>query len=310
MRIVFFGSPATAIPSLEKLIEAGHSIELVVTQPDKPSGRGKSPTAPPVKEFALSRGLSVAQPQKIRTDAAFVDLLTAVGADINVVVAYGQIMPASIIYLPRLKSVNVHFSLLPKYRGAAPVEWAVLNGEPVTGVTIFELNERMDEGDILSREEVEILPRETAGALEARLARVGADLLLKTLKDIERLPHIPQDDSQASLAPRLKKEQGRIDWTRDAASIERQVRAFSPWPGAFTFWNGQRLIIHAGRIAAAGDECRPAGRVVGAAPDGLVVCCGCDSVYIIERLQRENKRAMDAAAFLRGAKIKQGDILG
>jgi methionyl-tRNA formyltransferase len=310
MRIAFFGSPAAALPSLETLIEAGHSIELVVTQPDKPSGRGKSPAAPPVKEFALGRGLRVAQPQKIRAEAAFLDQLAVAGPDINVVVAYGQIMPASVIYLPRLKSINVHFSLLPKYRGAAPVEWAILNGESITGVTIFELNEKMDEGDILSREQVEILPRETAGGLEARLARVGADLLVRTLVDVGRIPRIPQDQSQASFAPRLKKEQGRIDWTGDAAAIERQVRAFSPWPGAFTFWSGRRLILHAGRVGAPRAECRPAGRVTGVGPDGLEVCCGRDSVYIIERLQREDKRAMEAAAFLRGAKIGQGDILG
>lgn len=310
MRIAFFGSPTAALPSLERLLEFGHAIELIVTQPDKPSGRGKSPAASPVKKFALDRRIRVLQPQRIRSDAIFLEQLGAVIPDINVVVAYGQIMPAPVIYLPGLKSVNVHFSLLPKYRGAAPVEWAIMNGEPKTGVTIFELNEKMDEGDTLSREEVEILPRETAGELEARLARVGADLLIRTLAEIKRLPRVPQDHDGATLAPRLKKEQGRIDWARDAVLIERMVRAFSPWPWAFTFWKGQRLIIHAGRVAAAGDECRPAGRVAGVAGEGLKVCCGSDSAYVIERLQRENKKAMNAADFLRGARIEPGDILG
>jgi methionyl-tRNA formyltransferase len=310
MRIAFFGSPAAALPSLERLLESGHAIELIVTQPDKPSGRGKSPAASPVKKFAIGHRIRVLQPQKIRSDAGFLEQLGAVNPDINVVVAYGQIMPASVIYLPGLKSVNVHFSLLPKYRGAAPVEWAIMNGERQTGVTIFELNEKMDEGDTLSRVEVEILSRETAGELEARLALVGADLLIRTLAGIERLPRVPQDHDGATLAPRLKKEQGRIDWARDAASIERMVRAFSPWPGAFTFWKEKRLIIHAGRVAAAGDECRSAGRVAGVAGEGLKVSCGSDSAYVIERLQRENKNAMKVADFLRGARIEPGDILG
>jgi len=310
MRIAFFGSPAAALPSLERLLASGHAVAMAVTQPDKPAGRGKSTSAPPVKAFAHDRGIRVLQPARIRNDAAFLDELRAADPDINVIVAYGQILPAAVIYLPRWKSVNVHFSLLPKYRGAAPVEWAILNGERNTGVTIFELNEKMDEGDTLAREKVEIRPRETAGELEARLADVGAGLLIGTLDQIDSLPRVPQDPSLATLAPRLKKEQGLIDWAKDAAAIERMVRAFSPWPGAFTYWRGERLILHAGRVSGDGGPGGAPGQVAAAAGAGLAVCCGNGSVYIIERLQRENKKALAAAEFLRGTKIAPGDVLG
>jgi methionyl-tRNA formyltransferase len=310
MRIAFFGSPAAALPSLERLLESSHEVALIVTQPDRPAGRGKSTSAPPVKRFALDHGIRVLQPARVRDDAGFLEGLRTADPDINVVVAYGQILPASVIYLPRRKSVNVHFSLLPKYRGAAPVEWAILNGERKTGVTIFELDEKMDEGDILAREEVEIRPGETAGQLEARLARAGADLLVSTLDRIDNLSRLPQDHRLATLAPRLKKEQGRIDWTSDAGEIEKRVRAFSPWPGAFTFWRGQRLIVHAGRPGAPGAPCGSAGQVASAAGSGVAVCCGNGTAYIIERLQRENKKPLEAADFLRGTRITPGDILG
>ncbi len=310
MKIVFFGSPAAALPSLGRLLEAGHELTLVVTQPDRPAGRGKSTTAPPVKGFALERGIRVLQPVRVRTDTGFLDELRSADPEINVVVAYGQILPASVIYLPRWKSVNVHFSLLPKYRGAAPVEWAILNGEQKTGVTIFELDEKMDEGDILTREEIEIRPGETAGGLEARLATVGADLLVATLDKIDSLLRIPQDDGLATAAPRLRKEQGRIDWTKSPGEVERMVRAFSPWPGAFTFWKGQRLIVHAGRPAAAGAPGGLPGQIAAVGRTGVAVCCGDARAYIIERLQRENKKSLDAADFLRGTDVRPGDVLG
>jgi methionyl-tRNA formyltransferase len=310
MRIAFFGSPVAALPSLGELLDSGHEVVLAVTQPDRPAGRGKSTTPPPVKTDALGRGIRVLQPARVRNDDAFLGELRAAAPDINVVVAYGQILPASVIYLPRWRSVNVHFSLLPKYRGAAPVEWAILNGEQKTGVTIFELDEKMDEGDILSREEVEIRPDETAGELEARLARVGAELLHGTLDRIDRLPRTPQDHRLATPAPRLKKEQGRIDWTKRSEEIGRMIRAFSPWPGAFTFWKGQRLILHSGRVSGDDASCRPPGRVAAADGSGVTVCCGERTVLTIDRLQRENKKALDAAAFLRGTRLTPGDVLG
>jgi len=310
MRIVFFGSPQAAVPSLEKLLEAGHSIELAITQPDRPSGRGKKLCSPPVKEAAQRRGIPVLQPEKIRTDELALEALKKVGPDINIVVAYGQILPASIINLPRYKSINVHFSLLPKYRGAAPVQWAILNGEKKTGVTIFELNERMDEGDTLAYLETEIGTTENAGQLEQRLSRLGADLLVKTLTRIDEIPRLPQDQAKATSAPRLRKDQGAIAWTGDAFLIDRMVRAFSPWPGAFTYWQGRRITIHAGSPLRSQLRHGEPGRVVEVQKEGLVVACGEGTAYRIERLQKENRKEMAAADFLRGTRLEIGDFLG
>jgi methionyl-tRNA formyltransferase len=308
MKIIFFGSPAPALPTLEKILEAGHKIELVITQPDKPAGRGKTQAAPPVKEFALKHSLPVLQPVKIRQDESVLETIKKINPDINVVVAYGQMIPASIIFLPRLRSLNVHFSLLPKYRGAAPVQWAILRGEKKTGVTIFELNEKMDEGEILTSQEIDVLERENAWQLETRLAQIGAILLIRTLEGIEGIRHSPQDHSQASYAPRLKKEQGRIDWTNDASAVERMVRAFNPWPAAYTFFKGQRLIIHAGRrLSDSGTGGHP-GQVLAIKKEGIAIICGSGSVFLAERLQRENKKALEAAEFVRGIKIEPGDM--
>lgn len=310
MRIVFFGSPRAALPSFERLLESGHSIELVITQPDKPAGRGKEPASPPVKEAALRRGIPILQPAKIREDERVLTVLEKIGPDIIVVVAYGQIIPSTIINLPRHKSVNVHFSLLPKYRGAAPVQWAILNGEEKTGVTVFELNERMDAGDILSQLETAIGPRETAGELEGRLSRLGADLLARTLERIDEVSRLHQGQAGVTLAPRLRKDQGRIAWAKDALSVDRMVRAFSPWPGAFTFLHGQRIIIHAGRPLIVPPPPADPGRIVEISREGPVIGCGGGSAYLIERLQRENRKEMAAADFLRGARVKTGDLLG
>jgi methionyl-tRNA formyltransferase len=308
MRIVFFGSPAVALPAFEQILRAGHIIELVITQPDRPAGRGRQPTPPPVKELALKHGIPILQPQKIRTDSETFSTLKKINPEINVVVAYGQMIPDTIIYLPRFHSINVHFSLLPRHRGAAPVQWAILSGDEKTGVTIFELNSKMDEGDILSVEEVSILPRENAGELEIRMSAAGAGLLVRSLEQIQALPRRPQDHSRASLAPRLKKEQGKIDWTKEAAAIDRMVRAFSPWPGAYTFLRGQRIIIHAGSALAGSASCQWSGRVIKIEKQGPVVGCGGESSFLIERLQRENKKELDAPSFLRGMKINAGDV--
>jgi methionyl-tRNA formyltransferase len=310
MRIVFFGSPRAALPSLDRLIEAGHEVALVITQPDKPAGRGKEPTPPPVKKAALGRRIPVLQPDKIRKDPTVLEALKTIAPDVNVVVAYGQIIPAAVTDFPRFKSVNVHFSLLPRYRGAAPVQWAILNGEEKTGVTIFELSERMDEGDILSLLEVELRPREKANELEERLSHIGADLLVRTLEQIGQLPRIPQEHGQATLAPRLHKDQGRIDWTKDCVSVDRMVRAFSPWPGAHTFFRGQRLIVREGFPLVSPANAAPAGRIGEIRKEGPLVGCGGGGAYLIERLQRENRKEMSAADFLRGTKMEVGDCLG
>ncbi|MGA2533633.1 MAG: methionyl-tRNA formyltransferase [Candidatus Aminicenantales bacterium] len=309
MRIVFFGSPTSALPSFRKLLDGGHSVGLAITQPDKPAGRGRRMTSSPVKAFALERGIPVIEPGKIRKDESVLPRIRDAGPDIHVVVAYGQIIPASIIYYPRHHSLNVHFSLLPKYRGAAPVQWAVLNGEVETGVTIIELNERMDEGDILAQAKTRIWPRETAGELEIRLADLGANLLVQTLEAVDSLPHLPQDHSRASLAPKIQKEDGRIGWSESAEFIDRKVRALAERPGTFTFFRGRRLQVHRGRPIEAGRHSARPGEVLDAGKDGLKVACGAESTYLIEELQPEGKKRMSASEFRLGAKIDPGELL-
>ncbi|MGD1010647.1 MAG: methionyl-tRNA formyltransferase [Candidatus Aminicenantales bacterium] len=310
MRIVFFGSPASALPSLQGLLERGHSVGLVVTQPDKPAGRGRRMTSSAVKAFALERGIPVLEPIRIRTDGTVLGRIQDVGPDVNVVVAYGQIIPAPIIYGPRHHSLNVHFSLLPKYRGAAPVQWAVLTGETETGVTIIELNEKMDEGDILARAATKIGPRETAGDLEARLAAMGASLLLQTLDGLGALTPLPQDHGLASLAPKIRKEDGRIDWSESASAIDRKVRALADRPGTYTLFRARRLQLHRGRTLDAPGGTRKPGEVLAALKDGLRVACGGGSMYLIEELQPEGRTRMPAHEFSLGAKIKPGELLG
>ncbi len=308
MRIVFFGSPPVALPSLGALLEAGHSIELVITQPDRPAGRGQKLTPSAVKAFAVARGLPVLEPAKIRTDESVLQKLQAILPDIHVVAAYGQIIPPSIINLPPRHSINVHFSLLPNYRGASPVQWAIINRETRTGVTIFELNEKLDEGNILATEATEIRPRETARDLETRLAAMGAALLVRTLEDIDRIVPIPQDHSLATLAPKIRKEDGAIDWSEEAVAIDAKVRAFQPWPSAFFFFRGKRVQVHQG--TALGTKCAPSvpGTVLAVGKNGIDVACGGRTIYRIESIQPEGKKKMDAYAFSLGAGVRAGDV--
>jgi methionyl-tRNA formyltransferase len=334
MKIVFFGSPPAALPSLEALLRAGHSVELVVTQPAKPAGRGRRLAPSAVKAFAVERDLPVVEPAKIRTDEAARDRIVAAGADLNVVVAYGQIIPRSIHYSPPLHSLNVHFSLLPKYRGAAPVQWTVLNGDPESGVTIMELDDRMDEGDILAQERVALEPRETAAALEKRLATLGARLLVESLERIDNLPHIKQDDAQATLAPKIRKEDGLIAWTDAASAIDRRVLALADRPGVFTFVKGRRMNILRGRALGPlesywpvilhnpfGDRGRGTdslrrakaaepGAIVWIDNPGIEVACGGGSAYLIEELRPEGRGPMSAHAFSLGTKLAPGDRFG
>jgi methionyl-tRNA formyltransferase len=311
MRIVFFGSPASALPSLRRILEAGHSVELIITQPDKPSGRGKKPTPSPVKQAALELNISTCQPTKIKQDPIALEKIKEIQPELIVVAAYGQIIPASIIYLPKYRSVNVHFSLLPKYRGASPVQWALLSGEEKTGITIFELNEKMDEGDILSQEEVEILPEENAAELEMRLAQKGAELLVKTIARIDSADHRKQDHSRATFAPKLKKEDGRIDWGKNALQIERQVRAFTLWPSAYTFLGEKRIIVLKGKRIE--DKLSPSsspGEILDLKKEGIEVCCGQRTIYLVQNLQAEGRRKMDAFSFCLGARVRARDRLG
>jgi len=308
MRIVFFGSPPVALPSLGALLEAGHSIELVITQPDRPAGRGRKLTPSAVKAFAVARGLPVLEPPKIRTDESVLQKLRAILPDIHVVAAYGQIIPPSIINLPPRHSVNVHFSLLPKYRGASPVQWAIINRETKTGVTIFELNEKLDEGNILVTEATDIGPRETARDLETRLAAMGAALLVRTLEDIDRIVPIPQDHSLATLAPKIRKEDGAIDWTEEAVAIDAKVRAFQPWPFAFSFFRGKRVQVHQGIALGTRNAPSVPGTVLAVGKNGIDVACGGRTIYRIESIQPEGKKKMDAYAFSLGAAVRIGDM--
>lgn len=311
MRIVFFGSPEAALPSFAALLEAGHDVVLTVTQPDRPAGRGKKLAGSAVKAFAIGRGIPVIQPERIRHDPAALESIRAAAADIHVVVAFGQIIPSSIIDLPPWRSVNVHFSLLPKYRGAAPVQWAILRGETRMGVTIFRLNEKMDEGDILTTSATEIFPAESAGELEARLAGIGADLLKNTLERIASIPLVPQDHSAATLAPKLTKDQGRVDWAAPGIEIERKVRAFTPRPGAFTFRQGVRLNLLKGRLAEAPAPAAAApGTIFAVSGAGIDLVCGGGSVYRILELQPESRKAMEARAYAAGGRVMVGEILG
>ena len=310
MRTVFFGSPSCALPSLRGLIEAGHSVELVVTQPDKPAGRGRQMTPSAVKAFALERGLPVLEPARIRKDDTVLPRLRGARPDVHVVVAYGQIIPGAIIDLPPHRSLNVHFSLLPRYRGAAPVQWTVLNGDAETGVTIIVLNERMDEGDILARTRTEVGPRETAVGLEARLAVLGARLLVETLGRLDSLVPVPQDHSTATMAPKIGKDLGRIVWSEPAAAVDRRVRALAGRPGAFTFLRGRRLELHEGRPLDARAEGRRPGEVVRVGKEGVAVACGDGSVYLVEAVQPEGRNRMSGRDFANGAKVEAGETLG
>src|SRR5579883_1394925 len=272
MRLVFLGTPAFAVPTLEHIVEAGHQVLAVVTQPDRPRGRGQHPAPPPVKEAALRLGLPVSQPERIRRPEA-VEHLRALEPEAMVVVGYGQIIPQSIIDIAPRGIINVHASLLPKYRGAGPIQWAILNGETRTGVTTMRIDAGLDTGDMLLKAETEIGPDETAIELGNRLATMGARLLVETLPGLAAGTIVPekQDAAQATYAPLLKKEDGRIDWSRPAAAIHNQVRGLQPWPGAYTDFRGQKLHIWKTRGPGAGGQ-GPGGSILSLRP--FIVGCG------------------------------------
>jgi methionyl-tRNA formyltransferase len=305
-RVVFFGTPEFAVPSLRALLDGPDAVVGVVCQPDRPAGRGQKLQAPPVKALAARHGIAVAQPTKLKS-GEFPDQLAAWRPDLAVVAAYGRILPLPILATPRLGCINVHASLLPRHRGAAPVQWAVLDGDAETGVTIMRMNERMDEGDILLQRATPIGPDETAGALQARLAVLGAAALMDALAALHAgtLTATPQDHTRATLAPMIRKEQGAIDWARPAAVIARQVRGFHPWPSAYTTLRGRLLKVHAARAEAGGGE---PGRVV-AVGDRVRVATGA-GVLAIETLQLEGRRALAARDFARGVGLTVGERLG
>ncbi len=311
-KIVFMGTPLFAVPSITALVDAGHQVLAAVTQPDKPRGRGLSPLPSPVKLFALEKGIPVLEPARLK-DESFMEGLCSLGPDLIVVVAYGKILPPAVLSLPPKGCVNVHASLLPKYRGAAPINRAIVNGEKETGVCTMLMDEGMDTGDTLICERVPIGDDETAEGLAKTLSEKGAAVLINTIDLLLRddIKPVPQDDSLASYAPALKKEDGRVDWTRSGVEIKNQVRGLYPWPGAFTSWKGSLLKIHRGR-AARQDEAAPGGEpgtVLYAGKDGILVACG-KGAFVITELQPENKKRMGAAEFVAGYRVAKGDRLG
>lgn len=308
MRIVFMGTPDFAVPSLKALVEAGHEIRGVFTQPDKPKNRGMKLQAPPVKEYALSVGLPVFQPVRLR-DGEALEILKELEPELIAVAAYGKILPVDILEVPRLGCVNVHSSLLPKYRGAAPINWAILNGEDETGVTIMVMAEGMDTGDILAQRATPIRIDENAAQLFDRLAQMGAELLVETVAGIEAgtVKAESQDENRASHAPMLSRDLSPMDWSRTARQLHDQVRGLYPWPAAVAAVDGVRCKIL--RTALAEDAGGQApGTVLQADKRGLRVACGSGALEILE-LQPDGKKAMAASAFLMGHPIRMGTVL-
>lgn len=309
MRIVFMGTPDSAVPSLHCLLSDGHDVVAVWTQPDKPAGRGDKMHVPPVKTFALERGLNIAQPQKIRT-AESRALFGSYQADLAVVVAYGRILPAEYLTTPRLGCINVHFSLLPQYRGAAPVNWAIVNGEQKTGVTTMFIKQELDSGPILLQRETHIGSTETAPELMEKLAEMGAELLGETLNQLDEIKPVSQDEGKATFAPLLTKADGLIDWSTNAVAIERRVRGFLPWPNEYTHWKSQRLIVWNAEPGEEAQQSAAPGEVIAAHGDDLIVSCGESTALRLLEVQLEGKRRMVARNFLNGTHLQIGDRFG
>ena len=305
MKLIFMGTPDFAVPSLNAVCEAGHTVQLVITQPDKPKGRKLVLTPPPVKARALELGLQVEQPETMR-DESILAKIAALDADAIIVAAYGKILRKDVLEATRLGCINVHSSLLPRYRGAAPINWAVINGEKVSGVSTMQLDEGVDTGDILLQAETPIDPDETAGELHDRLAQMGAELLIKTLELAEKGQLMPdkQDDSLSCYAPMLDKTLSVIDWSKTAQQVHDLVRGIQPWPVAQTKLSGSTLKVHKTRVVEGKGEC---GEVICANP--LTVACGDGAVEIIE-LQAEGGKRMAASDYLRGHPIEKGIVLG
>lgn len=309
MRLIFMGTPEAAVPTLQRCLEDGHHLVSVWTQPDRPAGRGYKLIQPPVKEFALIHGLNVDQPQKIKTEQAR-ELFASYEADVAVVVAYGRILPTSFLSAPRLGCINVHFSLLPLYRGAAPVAWAIIRGDEETGVTTMKIEEGLDTGPILLQRATKIGQEESATELMKRLAIEGAELLSETLCRFDQIEPRAQDESRFTLAPSLKKEDGLIDWTLDAFHIERRVRGLQPWPNAFTAYKGMRLAISRARAELIEGQKSAAGSVIAAHGDKMSVACGENTILHLVEVQPEGRRRMSVRDYLNGVHLSAGEILG
>ncbi|HEX5033053.1 MAG TPA: methionyl-tRNA formyltransferase [bacterium] len=304
-RYVFMGSPEIAVPSLQALQSAGHQALAVVTQPDKPKGRGQVLSPPAVKVAAEALGLPVLQPEKIKANPDFVESLRRLEPELIVVVAYGKILPPEVLRIPEICCVNLHFSLLPKYRGASCVAYALIEGQEESGVTTIVMDEGLDTGPILLQWSEPILPADTAGSLAGRLADLGAQALVQTVAGLERgnIQPTPQNDAEASLAPLLRKEEGRVDWTRPAAEIYNRYRGLSPWPGAFTFLGGKRIVLSELAPAEPATALQPGSLWSG--PEGRTLVATGQGALEIRRLKPEGKSVLNAADFMRGLATKE-----
>jgi methionyl-tRNA formyltransferase len=306
LRVLFYGTPAFALPTLEALLGA-HDVVAVITQPDKPAGRGQRVTPSPVKARAEAAGIPVLQPARLR-DPGWPERLAALRADVAVVVAFGQILPKAVLDTPARGSINVHASLLPRYRGAAPIAWAIIRGERETGITTFQMDPGMDTGAMLLRQATPIGPEETAGELAARLAPLGAAVLLRTLAALDSLRPEPQDDAAATTAPRLKKDDGWLRLAEPARALAARVRGCNPWPGAAVFAPGGRLLVWRAVIVPHAADAAP-GTLVRTGPGALAVATG-EGLLLPVEVQPENRKAMAWEDFLRGARLGAGDRLG
>ena len=309
MRIIFMGTPEFSVGTLEALVEAGHDVCLAVTQPDKPKGRGKEMQLTPVKAAALKHGIPVYQPKKIR-DPQCVEELAKYHADVCVVIAFGQILPKSILELTPYGCINVHASLLPKYRGAAPIQWAILNGETVTGVTTMQMDEGLDTGDMILKTEVPVTEEETGDSLHDKLALAGARLCVETIKALEDHTAVfeKQGESPTAYAKMLDKKMGNIDWSQSAVKIERLVRGLNSWPSAYTHWKGKTLKIWRAKAEGEGNGAGVPGTVIKVEKERFTAQTG-DGVLHVYELQIPGKKRMESGAFLRGYALEEGTVL-
>jgi methionyl-tRNA formyltransferase len=309
MDLVFCGTPLFAVPTLEKLVCAGFRVKLVATQPDRPSGRGMQLTASPVKQTALALDLPITQPEKVKSNAEFRAQLGSIAPDVIVVVGYGRIIPQWMIDLPRLGNINLHGSLLPKYRGAAPIQWAIASGENITGVTTMRIDAGLDTGDILLQAEERIKPEDTALTLAPRLAQTGAELMIATLAGLASgsITPRPQENAKATLAPILKREDGLIDFSRSAVEAWNRLRGFQPWPGAFTGFRGKMLQLHSA-VHVSRAPAVPGHFTI--EDDRLLLGFAHDTALEVQELQVEGKRRMNARDFINGYRPTSGDVLG
>ena len=309
MKIVFMGTPDFAVPPLRALTEAGYEVAAVVTQPDKPKGRGKTLLPTPVKEEALMHEIPVYQPQKVKNNPEFMDILKEIAPDIIIVAAFGQLIPKEILELPKFGCINIHASLLPKYRGAAPIQQAVIDGEKESGVTIMQMAEGLDTGDMISKIVIPLSPEETGGSLFGKLAQAGAELLIKTLPSIEQgtAEYEKQpEESPTPYAAMITKQMGLMDFNRQACELERLVRGLNPWPSAYTFINGKTLKVWKCKVSMEETEAVP-GTVFLTDKEGIHVACG-QGVLILTEVQLEGKKRMETEAFLRGYHIENGTV--